>query len=137
MYGQRRESSVDAVRTKLLRNMVGENGKLTSKSMVDLARLPPCRSAFRPHVERVNHHLCLYKRANVAILEKPNPSDQGQGWVRNDGGVLEPLWSHEPVLPVSLVDILDSINQEEGDEEESEQEELADIEIFEESDEEW
>ena len=80
---------------------------------------------------------CLYKRANVAILEKPNPSDQGQGWVRNDGGVLEPLWSHEPVLPVSLVDILDSINQEEGDEEESEQEELVDIEIFEESDEEW
>uniref|UniRef100_UPI00358FCD05 uncharacterized protein n=1 Tax=Myxine glutinosa TaxID=7769 RepID=UPI00358FCD05 len=51
MYGQSRESSVDVVRAKLLRKMVGEDKKLTSKSKVDLARLPPCHSALKPHVQ--------------------------------------------------------------------------------------
>ena len=81
MYGQSRESSVDVVRTKLLRKMVGEDEKLTSRSKVDLARLPPCQSALKPHIQRVNHRSALYKRANEAILEKPNPYDDGQGWV--------------------------------------------------------
>lgn len=71
MYGQGRNSSLEVVRAKLLRKMVGENEKLTSKSKVDLARLPPCQFALTPHVWRVNHRLCLYKRANVPILEKP------------------------------------------------------------------
>ena len=81
MYGQSRESSVDVVRTKLLRKMVGEDQKLTSMSKVDLARLPPCQSALKPHIQRVSHRAALYKRANEAILEKPNPYDDGQGWV--------------------------------------------------------
>ena len=123
--------------------MVGDNEELTSKSKVDLARLPPCQSALTPHVQRVNHRLCLclyrlclYKHANVAILEKPMPYDHGQGWLRNDEGVLEPLWSCKPVLPVSLVDIMDTIDHEleEGDDAEGEEEEFD---IFDESDEEW
>ncbi|KAI9541765.1 hypothetical protein NQZ68_027129 [Dissostichus eleginoides] len=47
IYGESRESSVDAVRAKLLRKMVG--------SKVDLARLPPCYDALKPHVQRLNH----------------------------------------------------------------------------------
>ena len=35
MYGQNRETSVDIVRPKRLHKMVGEDGKLTSKSKVD------------------------------------------------------------------------------------------------------
>ena len=73
--------TVDVVRTKLLRKMVGEDDNLTSRSKVDLARLPPCQSALKPHIQRVNHRAALYKRANEAILEKPNPYDDGQGWV--------------------------------------------------------
>ena len=46
MYGQNRESSMDAFRAKLLLKIVGEGEKLTSKSKVDLARFPPCHSAF-------------------------------------------------------------------------------------------
>lgn len=42
MYGQARETSVDAVRGKMLIKMVGEHEKLTTKSKVDLALLPPC-----------------------------------------------------------------------------------------------
>uniref|UniRef100_UPI00358DFFF2 uncharacterized protein isoform X2 n=1 Tax=Myxine glutinosa TaxID=7769 RepID=UPI00358DFFF2 len=93
MYGQSRESSVDVVRAKLLRKMVGEDKKLTSKSKVDLARLTPCHSALKPHVQRVNHRVALYKRADEAILEKPKLYDEGQGWMRTDEGVLKPVWS--------------------------------------------
>ena len=105
-------------RTKLVRKMVGDNEELTSKSKADLARLPPCQSALTPHVQRVNHRLSLQTcQRNVAILEKPMPYDHGQGWLRNDEGVLESLWLCKPVLPVSLVDILDTIDHEleEGD----------------------
>ena len=92
-YGQNRETSVDIVRPKLLRKMVGEDGKLTSKSKVDLTRLPPCHAALKPHVQPVNHRVALYKRADQAILQKPKPYDDGQGWKKNTEGVLEPVWS--------------------------------------------
>jgi len=53
IYGESRESSVDVVRHKLLCKMVGEDKKLTSKSKVDLARLPYYNSALRqrPHIQ--------------------------------------------------------------------------------------
>ena len=52
MYGHNHESSVNAVRAKLLRKMVGENETLISKSKVDLARFPPCHTeAARPACE--------------------------------------------------------------------------------------
>ena len=78
---------MDVVRHKLLCKRVGEDKKLTSKSKVDLACLPPCNSALRPHIQRVNHRVCLYKR-------------------EDDPGVLEPLWSYGPVLSDSLVDLM-------------------------------
>uniref|UniRef100_UPI0035902182 uncharacterized protein isoform X2 n=1 Tax=Myxine glutinosa TaxID=7769 RepID=UPI0035902182 len=120
MYGQSRESSVDVIRAKLLRKMVGEDKKLNSKFKVDLARLPPCHSALKPHVQRVNHRVALYKRADEAILEKPKPYDEGQGWMRTDEGVLKPVWSCGPVLPTSLVDLLDTGEREQEEEEDEE-----------------
>ena len=106
IYGQSREFSVDVVRHKLQCKMVGEDKKLTSKSNVDLACLPPCSSALRPHIQQVNHRVCLYKRADDPIVQKPQPCGEGQGWVMTPAGVLEPLWSYGPVLPDSLVDLL-------------------------------
>ena len=59
MYKQSRESSADVARTKLLRKMVGEDKKLTSKSKVDLACLPPffCSEA--------THSTCEPSRCNI------------------------------------------------------------------------
>ena len=62
---------------KLLRKIVGEDEKLISKPKVDLAHLPPCHSALKPHLQRVNHRVVLYKRADESILEKPKPYDDG------------------------------------------------------------
>ena len=70
LYGQSRESSVNVVRAKLIQKMVGEDKSLTSKSNVDLARLPPCQSALKPHIQRVNHRMALYKRADQRILNR-------------------------------------------------------------------
>ena len=92
--------------------MVGEDNKLSSKSKVNLARLPPCYSALKPHIHRVNHRVALYKRADENIFECPKPYDDEQGWIRNEDDVLEPLWSCNPVLPVSLIDLLASIDTE-------------------------
>ena len=113
VYGQNRESSLDGLRTKLLRRIVGEDEKLTSKPKVDLARLPPCHSALKPHLQRVNHHLALYKRADKSIMENPNPYDDGQGWIRTEDGDLEPVWSCNAALSNSLVDLLDTVDRKE------------------------
>ena len=109
IYGQSRESSVDVVRHKLLRKIVGEDKKLK----VDLACLPPCNSALRPHIHRVNHRVCLYKRADDPIIQKPQPCDEGQGWVMTPAGVLE---SYGSVLPDSLVDLLVTPDEDNAEE---------------------
>ena len=113
--------------------MVDEDEKLTSRSKVDLARLPPCQSALKPHIQRVNHRAALYKRANEAILEKPNPYDDGQGWVNTHEGVLEPMWSFGPIMPTSLVDLLVTCDrevvEEDAEEEEREDGDMDNIEL--------
>ena len=123
MYGQNRKSSMDGLCTKFLRKIVGEDKKLTSKSKVDLARLRPYHSALKPHLQRLNQHVALYKCADKSILEKLKPYDDGQGWVRTEDRVLEPVWSCGPVLPNSLVDLLDTGDRENEEVEEEENEE--------------
>ena len=123
MFGYGREKSVDSVRTKMLQKMVGEDKKLTSKSKVDLARIPPCQASLSPHNQRVNHRFALYKRAHEAIVEKPKPYDAGQGWMRNDDGVLEPVWNCKPILPTSLIDLLETV-EDLSDESEEEDEDI-------------
>ena len=93
------------------------------KSKVDLARLPPCHPALKLHLQRVNHRVALYKRDDESILEKRNPYDDGQEWLRTEDGVLEPVLSCGAALLNSLVDILDTDDREEEVEEEKEEEE--------------
>ena len=48
MYGYARETSINAVRSKRLRKMVGEDKALDIESKIDLARLPPCQDSLAP-----------------------------------------------------------------------------------------
>ena len=107
MYGQTREKSIDMVRSIMLKKMVGEDEKLTTKSKVDLSRLPPCRDNLVPHINRVNHRLATYKQADKPIFWSPKPYDPGQGWQKTEEGILEPVWSSGPILPPSLIDLLE------------------------------
>ena len=45
MYGQARESSVNVVRLKMLKKMVGEDETINRKSKIDLARMTPCQDS--------------------------------------------------------------------------------------------
>ena len=74
VYGQNRELSMDGLRTKPLLKMVGEDEKLTSKPKVDLARLPPCHPALKPHLQRVNNRV-----ADESILKNQIPTMMVKG----------------------------------------------------------
>ena len=112
MYGYSRQKSIDTVRGIMLRKMVGEDEQLTIKSKIDLSHLPPCRDNLIPHIRRVNHRLAIYKRADIPIFWSPKPYDPEQGWQRSDEGVLEPVWSCGPVLPPTLIDLVEKITEE-------------------------
>ena len=88
--------------------MKGDDERLTTKSRVDLSRLPPCRDSLSAHIHSVNHRLALYKRADEPLIEKPNPFDESQGWEKTDDGMIEPIWFYGPVLPPTLIDLLES-----------------------------
>ena len=130
MYGQAREKSVNAVCSIMLKKMVGEDKQLTTKSKVDLARLPPCRDNLVPHIGRVNHRLAIYKQADKPIFWCPKPCDPAQGWEKNDEGILEPLWSCGPILPPSLIDLVEKTTEEVEEVEDEEDQEIDYDELF-------
>ena len=78
-------SSVDVFHASLLRTMIRKVEKVTSNSKVNLARLPPCHSALKKHVQYMIQRDALYKASR-----------------RTDYGILEPAWSCGPNLPTSL-----------------------------------
>ena len=124
MYGEARESLVNRVRAKMLKKLVGEETKLTIKSKVDLARLPPCQDSLIPHIQRVNYRVACYKRAHQPIFSRPKPYDAGQGWEKTGRGFLEPVWTRGPILPSSLTDLLETVDTD--DEEDLVEEEYPD-----------
>ena len=127
MYGYPRLSSIDEVRYLKLKEMVGDEEKLTSKSKVDLSKLPPCMSSLQMHVERVNYRLAQWKHSHIPIYEMPDPLEHG--WEYDDK--LEPKWSNGPILPQKLIDIVPGSepNEAESDsDDDGSEEEVSDIE---------
>ena len=125
MYGYAREDSVNAVRGKMLKKMIGDDQSLNAKSKVDLVRLPPCQDALIPHIQRTNYRTACYRRASECTIQCPNPYDKGHGWLKSAAGEIEPVWSVGPFLPARLVDIL-ADNDEEYDRNDREIEEESD-----------
>ena len=70
---------------------------------------PPCR---------------LHKWANEAIMGKPKPYDDGQGWIRTDDGALDIMRFCGSVLTNSLVCLLDTGDNEVEEEEEEDEDEF-------------
>ena len=130
MYGYSKQKSIDAVRAIMLRKMVGGDEKLRTKSKVDLSRLPPCRDNLIPHINRVNHRLAIYKRAENPVFWCPKPYDPGQGWEKSDEGILEPVWSCGPVLPSSLIDLVEKAAEDVNQCEDIEHEQDSDHEQY-------
>lgn len=71
----------------------------------------------------MNYRLANYKRAHIPIFWRPKPYDPDQGWQKTEEDSLEPVWSCGPVLPPSLIDLLEETTEEvEGNEEDKEDE---------------
>ena len=114
MYERNREKNINNARFQLLLKMVGPKDKLNLNSKVDFARLPPCRNSLLPHIYRVNYRLACFKKAGIPIFDLPSPCEDNNGWKKDDNGLIEPIWTIGPILPVKLVDILEkTIEQEE------------------------
>ena len=90
----------------MLKKMVMEDEALTTRSKVDLSRLPPRGDSFFTYIQGGNHHLACWKCAALPILDPPKVFED-QRWETSKEGYIEPLWSKVPVLPIFLVEILD------------------------------
>ena len=51
------------------------------------------------------------------IFEKPEPDSESQGSLRTDDGVVGPVWSIGPILPPSLIKLLDICDTENNNDE--------------------
>lgn len=74
-----------------------EDEKLTSKYKVDLPRLPPCHSALKPHVQRVNHHELtnlFWKSQTPTMRTRVGQGLSNECWNRCGPAVLsyQPRW---------------------------------------------
>ena len=77
--------------------------------------------ALEQHIRRVNYQVGIWKRAhlNAPVIPK---ATEGHGWhVVN--GCIEPLWVDGPILPPSLVDLLEPVIEEENMREDNDDEE--------------
>ena len=118
----------------MLNKMVGVDAQLSSKSEVDLARLPPARYNLLLHIWRVNHRLATYKRDDQTIFVFPKPHEDEQGRKKTGDGSLVPLWSCGPILPPSLVDLIPDTAREIDDTDDDDEQEIDYDELFEDAD---
>lgn len=74
------------------------------------------------HMKRVNYQVWLWKCAHIPQPDLSDPTD-GHGWIVAENGLMEPKWSAKAILPVELIDILETIDQEEAESDSEEEEE--------------
>jgi hypothetical protein len=80
MYGYPRISSVNQVRSTMLNKTVGsKTDRIIKKNNVDLSKLPPCLSYFRPHVNCADYKVAINKMSHIAKPCLPPP--EGKGWI--------------------------------------------------------
>ena len=115
VYGYPRKTQVNSIRSKILRKMVGEDKPLSIDSKVDFARLPPCRDSLLPQIQRVNYRVSRYKKVHIPIFERLKPYDEDQGWVCGETNIIEPLWTKGGILLQSVIDLMDTDDNDEED----------------------
>ena len=78
--------------------------------------------------------MALYKRADQPQVDHPKPYDDFQGWESTEDNVLEPIWACGPILPPSLVDLLEATIQEVENHNDQDDVEIEYNDIFEDGD---
>lgn len=86
-FGYARESSVNAV----LKQIAGDDGKLTTKYTVDLSRRPSCTDILLTHASCTSSASPTTSELTKRI--SPQHYDIGQDWEKTEDGMFETLWS--------------------------------------------
>ena len=68
----------------------------------------------------MNHRIVYHKRADKAIFCGSTPYDPERGWKKTDEIILKPVWSCGPILPSSLIDLLEKTPEEVEEDDEQE-----------------
>ena len=84
---------------------------------------PPCSSCFLEHLNRANYQVGIWKRAHIAKHDIPSPLN-GHGWTHDEHGEMIPKWTNGEIMPVQLVDVLETtLDVEDESDDESEDDE--------------
>ena len=85
---------------------------IQAKSEVDMAILPPCKDLLYLYID---YCVAIYKRAHLPYYESPR-KDDGHRLV-NEGDILESKWTSQPIMPPSIVNLIEQVNEDFNDEE--------------------
>ncbi|GFS21420.1 DNA damage-inducible protein DIN7 [Elysia marginata] len=98
-------SSTNKLRHDLERQKYIVKGQNVLSSILgfDISLLPPCRAALKFHCLRANYQTLIWKQADIAQPDIPDPEDHG--WKTDGNGVLSIHWCTD-LVPQQLADIL-------------------------------
>ena len=64
-------------------------------------------------LDQLEQFTCLmYSQSRDSSVDAVRSKMLRKGWMKTEEGILEPLWSYGPVLPTSLVDLLETIDDQ-------------------------
>ena len=124
LYGNQRIEKVNELRHSLLLTKCGGLDKaLALSSSFDLSALAPCNSCLLEHLNRANYQVGIWKRAHIAKPDISSPLN-GHGWTHDENGEMIPKWTDGEIMPVQLVDVLETtLDVEDQSDDESEDDE--------------
>ena len=124
LYGNQRIKKVNELRHSLLLTKCGGLDKaLALSSSFDLSALPPCNSSLHEHLNCANYQVGIWKRAHSAKPDITSPLN-GHGWADDENGEMIPKWTNDEIMPVQLVDVLETtLDVEDQSDDESEDDE--------------
>ena len=109
LYGKPKYTSTSKLWYNLVRQKYLVKGQcpLSSLAGFDISLLPPCKEALKNHILRANYQSMIWKQADNAQPDIPDPV--GYGWVQDTNGILSIEWCTD-LLPQQLADIVFDTN---------------------------
>ena len=84
----------------------GDDGKVKPLLNIDMVRVPPCHDCLVQHIKLVNYQVAVWKKADIADPEVPDPTDAIWCWTERD------------ILPLQLEEIGDEQKSDDDEDEE-------------------
>ena len=116
LYGKPKISDPNIVRYEIFKSQYEPKSEKNSFSIhngIDMSLLPPCVSSLRLHSLRANYQTFIWKHSHVGYTDLPMP--EGNGWTKNEMGILCVDWTSGDIMPQQLVDILSDNEKDKRD----------------------